>query len=77
MQDDRVTSKQKKRNLENYVYDFIENPPGYKNEKGQLIVKHPGAKNPWSRYMCQEQLASNKLFVKHCKDKHQIDKFVY
>lgn len=77
MQDDRVTSKQRKRNLENYVYDFIENPPGHKTENGQLIVKHPGAKNPWSCYKCQEQLENNKLFVNHCKDKHQIDKFVY
>ena len=77
MQDGWVTSKQRKRKLENYVYDFIENPSGHKNEKGQLIVKHPGAKNRWSRYKWQEQLASNKLFSKHCKDKHQIDKFVY
>lgn len=42
----RVTSKQRKRNLEDYGYDFVRNPPGHINEKGQLVVKHPGARNP-------------------------------
>ena len=72
-----VTSKKRKRNLENYAYDFIRNPPGHITEKGQLVVKHPGAKNPWSCSQCQEQLATNKLFEKHLSQRHQIKKFVY
>lgn len=42
----RVTSKRRKRNLEDYGYDFVRNPPGHINEKGQLAVKYPGARNP-------------------------------
>ena len=68
----RVTSKQRKRNLEDYGYDFVRNPPGHINEKGQLVVKHPGARNAWSCSQCQEQLATNKLFEKHLNEKHQV-----
>ena len=67
----------RERNLENYAYDFIRNPPGHITEKVQLVVKDPGAKNPWSSSQCHEQLATNKLFEKHLGQRHQIKKFLY
>ena len=71
-----VPSKQRKRNLENYVRDITGNQPGQLNQKGQLVY-HPAANKPWDCSICQEQLATNKLFGKHVREKHQKIEFFY
>ena len=77
MQQTMVPIKQRKRNLENYVRDITENQSGQINQKGQLVSYHPGANKPWDCSICQEQLATNKLFEKHVREKHQVSEFLY
>ena len=73
----QVTSKQRRRNQRNYVCDITDKSPGNVNEKGQLACEHPGSKKPWNCYVCDEQLATNKLFESHCYKMHRIKKFLY
>ena len=74
---DWVTSKQRRRNLSNYVCDFTDKSLGSINEKGQLVCEHPGSKQPWDCYYYNEQLATNKLFKNHCKKEHRVAQFIY
>ena len=55
----------------------VTSPPGTTNQKGQLVCYHPGTARPWQCYRCQEELSTNKLFEKHCLNKHGISEFVY
>ena len=73
----QVTSKQRRRNLSNYVRDFTDKSPGNITEKGQLVCEYPGSKQQWDCYLCNEHLATNKLFESHCKKVHCIEKFIY
>ena len=66
----RITSKQRRGNLSNHVYDFTDKSPGQINQKGQLICEHPGPKKPWNCYRCKEQLATNKLFEDDSRKAH-------
>ena len=63
-------NKQKRRNLSNYVCDITDKSPANINGKGQLVCLHPGSKQAWVCYCCNEQLANNKLFEGHCKIRH-------
>ena len=72
-----VTSKQRRRNLDNYARDFTGNSPGHINQKGQLVTVHPGTGQQWKCGICQEHLATNKAFEKHVKDKHQVVQHLY
>ena len=72
-----MASKQRRRNLRNFVSDITDKSPGNINEKGQLVREHPGSKKPWNCYICDEQLATNKLFESHCYKLHRIKKFLY
>lgn len=72
-----MTSKQRRRNLSNYVCDFTDKSPGQINQKEQLISKHPGPKKPWSCYRCKEQFATKKLFEDHSRKVHSIERFLY
>ena len=74
---DWMTSKQRRRNLSNYVRDFTDKSLGSINEKGQLVCEHPGSKQPWDCYYYNEQLATNKLFKNHCKKEHGVAQFIY
>ena len=47
------------------------------NEKGQLVREHPGSKQPWDWYYCNEQLTTNKVFENHSKKVHGIAQFIY
>ena len=66
----QMTNKQKRRNLSNYVCGITDKSPGNINGKGQLVCLHPGSKQAWDCYRCNEQLATNKLFEGHCKIGH-------
>ena len=55
----------------------MENQPGQINQKGQLVSYHPGANKPWDCGICQEQLATKKLFEKHVREKDQVSEFLY
>ena len=72
-----MVSKQRKRNLENYVRAVTENPPGQINQNGQLVSLHPGTSKPWECCLCSDQLATNRLYEKHVRDKHNVHKFLY
>ena len=72
-----TVSKQRKRNLMNYVRDITENPPGQLNQNGQLVSVHPGANKPWDCCLCSEQLATNRLYEKHVRDRHKVNQFLY
>ena len=70
-------SKQRKRNLDKSTRVFTENSLGQIDEKGKLVCKHPGARKNWKCQICQEELATNKLFEDHSRKSHQVKSFVY
>lgn len=72
-----MTSKQKRRNLSNYVCDFTDKSLGNIHEKGQLVFENPSSKQPWDCYCCNEPLTTNNFFENHCRKVHSIVKFIY